>query len=675
MIALAVISAAVIAVERWADDSRYVTVEICVEYESALAHADQLGYDSMQSYLSALKESGVVSVGVSQVALADFLLERGVSAFHGDELLDHDALTSVQHPALRSLLDRGLVNRDSLYLLPGDPELALLLESASLKEADRPTAVRLHTSGTSSVIEILSDGPVAEGFQFGFCKHQVQTVADAGLKVVPRLMNPKSASIDAIDAVLAHLDDVEECTTVIFSGTEAFGSPHNLRYTAGRLLEMGIAPGMVEFSVQAGDRQLAQLVDYEVIRIHSIVPSEYSVLSAREMLDRLFRAVSERNVRLLYLRPHLIEPQLEDGNALDFINMLRYRLESNGYVMGPAQAYPRSSPRLLEPLVPVMALGAVALFVLIVLYVYPMPALPQVGLAFVASLAVVGIAYLDKLLARLLLSLGVAVMVPAVAVLVSVVRVSGLSTRRAGHPLISALRGWLLAVFVAVAGGLVVAGILSDRSFFSKTVQFLGVKASHTLPLALAGGLLWWHRHDSELVSGKLSIMKETVDILRAPIRMWHLFAGIAAIVGFVIYLGRTGNTFFIDIPVFDRWLRDTLESFLPVRPRTKEVFVGHPALIVSLYVYAKTKGRCPYALIGVLIGTIGPISVINSFAHLHTPVATTVTRVLLGAALSIPVAICGIVLARILLKWTSWGLESVSAQDEGVSTDSEVCR
>ena len=76
MIALAVISAAVIAVERWADDSRYVTVEICVEYESALAHADQLGYDSMQSYLSALKELGVVSVGVSQVALADFLLER-----------------------------------------------------------------------------------------------------------------------------------------------------------------------------------------------------------------------------------------------------------------------------------------------------------------------------------------------------------------------------------------------------------------------------------------------------------------------------------------------------------------------------------------------------------------------------------------------------------------------
>lgn len=66
--------------------------------------------------------------------------------------------------------------------------------------------------------------------------------------MVPRLMNPKSASIDAIDAVLAHLDDVEECTTVIFSGTEAFGSPHNLSTLRVAFLEMGIAPGMVEFS-------------------------------------------------------------------------------------------------------------------------------------------------------------------------------------------------------------------------------------------------------------------------------------------------------------------------------------------------------------------------------------------------------------------------------------------
>ena len=45
----------------------------------------------MQSYLSALKESGVVSVGVSQVALADFLLERVYLHFMATSC-DHDAL-------------------------------------------------------------------------------------------------------------------------------------------------------------------------------------------------------------------------------------------------------------------------------------------------------------------------------------------------------------------------------------------------------------------------------------------------------------------------------------------------------------------------------------------------------------------------------------------------------
>ena len=57
----------------------------------------------------------------------------------------------VQHPALRSLLDR-INNRDSLYLLPGDPEL-LLAESASPKEVNHHCR-ETHTSGTSSVIEI-----------------------------------------------------------------------------------------------------------------------------------------------------------------------------------------------------------------------------------------------------------------------------------------------------------------------------------------------------------------------------------------------------------------------------------------------------------------------------------------------------------------------------------------
>lgn len=674
MIAFAVLSASIIAVERWTDDSKYVSVEICAEYESAVAHADQLGYDSLESYLPVLRESGVTSVGMSELSFADVVTESGASVVTGREVLSRDTLTPIQYPPLRQLLDRGAVDQESLFLIPANSQLESLLDSAFSRGSIQPVTVKLHSVDDASVIEILGDRLDIEQYRFGLRSEHVQALEDSGLGVVPRLTNPRSASTDAIDATLASLGGVRECSVIIFAGTEVLGHPHNLEYAAVQLLGMGLIPGMVEFSVQRGDRQLAELVDYEVIRVHSIVPSEYPTLSADEMLDRLLRAVSERNVRLLYLRPHLIEGQLEDGNALDFINSLRYRLESEGYVIGPANAYPRPSPTLLRHLLPIMALGAIALGLLIVLYVYPMSIAAQVGLALIAGLTVACIAYRDKLLARLLLSLGVAVLVPAVAVLVSVLRTSDLGVLRGGRPVIAALRGWLLALTVAVAGGLVVAGILSDRSFFSKSAQFLGVKASHTLPFVLASGLLWWHRYGRELVSGRLSVLERTVVILRAPIRVWHLLIALIGIVGFVVYLGRTGNSFFIDIPVFDRWLREAFESFLPVRPRTKEVLIGHPVLIVSLYVYARSRGRCLYALAGVLAGTVGLISIVNSFAHLHTPIATTLTRVLLGAALSLPVAMCGIWLASILFTRVHCDSRTVGVRNRRGPGDSEVC-
>lgn len=677
LMALAVISAVAIAFERWADERRYVSVEICAEFESAVAHAAQLGYDSLPAYLRALKESGVVSVGVNEQTFAGLAEERGVLVLTGRELLARDALTPVQYPPVRELLDRGRIARDNIYIIPGDREFESLLKAALLRDFGPTAAVRFHTAGGVSAIEVSGDGLTVQRLQesrFGLPREDVQVVLDAGLRVVPRFTNPRLASPEAIDEVLSGLSSVGECSTVIFSGSEVLGYPDNLDYTALRFAELGISPGLVEFAVQEGSKHLAKLLNYGVVRVHSITPSEYPTLSAEEAFDRLVRAVSERNIRLLYLRPHLIEGLLSDGDALGFINSLRHRLESEGFVIGPARPFPRFSPSIQEPLLPVMVLGAIALGLSVILFVYPMSVMPQLALALVAGLAALAIASVDKLLARLLLSLGVAVVVPAVAIVVSVRRVRWIYRQAARGPVASAIRGWLMALCVSVAGGVVVAAILSDRSFFSKVTQFLGVKASHTLPFVLAGGLLWWDRYGSDFASGRMNVLKRIQTGLSAPIRLWHLVVAAAAAVGFVIYLGRTGNTFVVDIPAFDRWLRDLFETYLPVRPRTKEVFIGHPALIVSLYTYARSKGRCLYALAGVLVGTIGPISIINSFAHLHTPLAVTVMRVFLGAVLSLPVGLFGVWVANVLLRHSLFESGSARAAGGG-SDDSEVCR
>ena len=106
-IALAVLSSAAIAYQRWIDDSRYVSVEICVEFESAVAHSDLLGYASIGSYLSALRESGAVSIAIHELSFDELISGRSMTVFTGLELQSRDVLTPISLPPIRALIDSG----------------------------------------------------------------------------------------------------------------------------------------------------------------------------------------------------------------------------------------------------------------------------------------------------------------------------------------------------------------------------------------------------------------------------------------------------------------------------------------------------------------------------------------------------------------------------------------
>src|SRR5205823_12796035 len=80
--------------------------------------------------------------------------------------------------------------------------------------------------------------------------------------------------------------------------------------------------------------------------------------------------------------------------------------------------------------------------------------------------------------------------------------------------------------------------------------------------------------------------------------------------------------------------LRNMLDRYL-VRPRTKEFLIGHPALLAALLLGATRAGR-GVRLSLALIGSIGQVSMVNSFCHLHTPLLMTVTRVFNGLWLGV---------------------------------------
>ena len=100
--------------------------------------------------------------------------------------------------------------------------------------------------------------------------------------------------------------------------------------------------------------------------------------------------------------------------------------------------------------------------------------------------------------------------------------------------------------------------------------------------------------------------------------------AGILA--GLAFYLLRSGNT---EISALEVALREWLDKVLIVRPRTKEFLVGHPFLILAAAVALRGQRKILVVLFG--LGTIGQISMMNTFMHIRTPLLESIIRTLNG--------------------------------------------
>jgi hypothetical protein len=117
-----------------------------------------------------------------------------------------------------------------------------------------------------------------------------------------------------------------------------------------------------------------------------------------------------------------------------------------------------------------------------------------------------------------------------------------------------------------------------------------------------------------------------------------------------VLMLMRTGNEAPGAVSDIELRLRALLENLMNVRPRTKEFLIGHPALVLALMLLI--QHRRAWLPLAMLLGAIGQVSVVNTFCHLHSPLAVSLLRVAWGAGLGVGLglsilAVWGLLLAR----------------------------
>lgn len=184
---------------------------------------------------------------------------------------------------------------------------------------------------------------------------------------------------------------------------------------------------------------------------------------------------------------------------------------------------------------------------------------------------------------------------------------------------------------VSLLGGCVIHGLGSYPAAALGLEKLRGVKLHLLFPFAVIFLIL---------VS-----REEWRGLLFSSVRWIHVFLGGGFLILFIGgYLMRSGN--FPLIPVLDseRLFRDLLEEVFGARPRFKEFLIGHPLLILGLYLRSKSDGENNFFKNGRLwiwLGMVGQISILNTFVHFHSPFTVGVARMLhglwLGFLLSIP--------------------------------------
>ncbi|MFA5779598.1 MAG: DUF5693 family protein [Elusimicrobiota bacterium] len=190
----------------------------------------------------------------------------------------------------------------------------------------------------------------------------------------------------------------------------------------------------------------------------------------------------------------------------------------------------------------------------------------------------------------------------------------------------------LIAVF-SLLSGTTIAGLLATKDFMLGIDLFRGVKIVSLVPILILIYLLY-----------KENLKK----FLKKP-----LLYGEAIFIGFLLfavgfYILRTGN--YGSTTSLEDNFRLLLEKIFFVRPRFKEFLIGHPFMILAIYLKYKENNFLwkPFFIVGV----IGQISIINTFCHIHTPFFVSMLRSFNGIFIGLILGIILIYFCNLMKKY-----------------------
>lgn len=442
---------------------------------------------------------------------------------------------------------------------------------------------------------------------------------------IPILFRPGPCIVSDGEMVaksLSWLNKLYQIKNIVPSGAVMAGYP-GFSPIVQVLKAENISFAQVEFVRQAGVSNMARQMAPEILPLHSITREEIVSrrLSRSQVRERFVRAVHERSVRLLIMRPY----ELEMGDRLAVftadIEATKLGIEALGYGTGWPDTLPvRPSP----------SAGAVAcaLSFLFCLWSYSSRLfgaeegkVTPAELACLIILTLCGAVLLWKIpsLARLAGGFGA-------AFIASEATLAALSYYK------KPVKGLILGLFITVTGGLSVACFYGTSAAALRLTPFSGVKLTLLLPPLLVLLHDFRRRVHPESICGVMT---------RPPV--WGELALVGVmIMALLVMTFRSDNV--SSVPGWETAFRGFMERLLLVRPRTKEFAIGYPALIIYYY-FMKRNWAARYRESFRVAAAVAFSSAVNTFCHFHTTLGLSLLRVTTGLAVGVGVGLVAVAL------------------------------
>lgn len=623
VILISIIAAGYLAWQRHILEANNRTVQMAVVYDEAVSLARMNGI-SVPEVLHQFREQGAGAVLIKEPTVAEaeqngeFKLETGQSLLL---MRDYGALKPLGSDFWQQVQpDRAYFifsNQDIYQRVKGQ----LTAKKVQLKSWERPELFILEADYSWSQLQQLG---------VGFPRSSVDNANRAGMQVLVQLRSWNQVDVAGLKYVFDEIGKIPGLAGLLFNDPVLPGVPEQIRPLTYVVQELKVPVVEIEFASQIGLSKLGYLLDKNVVRLHTLSLEEDAKknYSPAEIVDRFDLAATERNIRILlfhtYTKPDA--PNILQWN-LDLVGQVGDKLRADGMQVGAPSvlSVPLANSRWLLFLV---GLGVIAGGMLLCFSMGWQKAAPFLGLAALLVWAgLLGAGMTGP--ARKLMAFAAVVIFPTLSLAINV--------KSGGAAIWKSVLLLLRTSLISLIGALLMVGLLADLGFMLKLDQFAGVKLAHVFPLLLLT-LIFFFRSDEEGAGWRRQLQK----FLDQPLLVKSVVVLGVLAVALLIYVSRTGNESAAISPL-ELKFRSLLDTLLGVRPRTKEFLVGHPLLLLVLYLGYRNNNYMPL----LLAGAIGQISLVNTYAHIHTPLAVSLLRSFNGLVLGIIGGVVLIVLWR----------------------------